>query len=431
MKILVVSIAPWDRNNNFGKTFCDIFEGMENVEFLNIYCADGKPSNSVKAKYFQITISDLVKNLFHPTYKVGRILEKQSEAEVLSAENQKKYNKIRSHHWRIFLWIRRFIWWIGRWKSPELDKVIQDFHADLAFMPIFKETYMNAVQLHVLKIAGVKSVAYYGDDNYSLRMFSLNPFFWLDRFAQRRMVKKTIDQCEYMYVVTEIEKRECERDFHKVCKICTKGAVFPENPELRKEYRKEKHLVYTGNLGNHRWEELTHIGEALDKIDEGHKLIIYSGTPLTKQIHNVFERIRSIEFRGCIPVERVMDVQKDADILVHVESFRFQERLLVHQSFSTKLVDYFVNARCVFGVGAKDVGFIDYMLHYDAGIVATSVQEIEIQLRRLLNDNRLIEEYAVKGFNCGKRMHDIRSIQKMLREDFHNYLGISNENTAD
>ena len=71
MKIIVVSIAPWNRGNNFGKTFCDIFEGMENVEFLNIYCDSGLPDNNVKAKYYQITVNDIIANLLHKNKKVG------------------------------------------------------------------------------------------------------------------------------------------------------------------------------------------------------------------------------------------------------------------------------------------------------------------------------------------------------------------------
>ena len=424
MKIIVVSIVPWNRNNNFGKTFCDIFEGMEGVEFLNIYCDSGLPNNAVTASYYQITLSDIVKNLLHKDHKVGRIIQKTDDVDVLSDKQQGLVNRIKSHKLRIFFWARRFVWWIGRWRTEELDQVIKDFNADLLFLPIFKESYMNTVQQYIIKKSGKKAVAYYGDDNYSLRLFSLNPLFWLDRLAQRRMVKRTVDQCEYMYVVSDIEKCECERDFGKDCYICTKGADFSGNPPLKESYRKQKKLVYTGNLGNHRWEELYHIGVALDSIDEGHELAIYSGTPLSDHIKSKFNSVRSIRFMGRVPIEEIPAIQQDADILVHVESLRFKERLLVHQSFSTKIVDHFFRARCTFAVGAEDVAFADYLIKNDAAVIATSKDQIEPKLRELLNNEVLINKYALKGFEIGKQYHDIKMIQNMLRDHFSRYLGV-------
>lgn len=427
MKIIVVSSAPWNRNNNFGKTFCDIFEGMDDIEFLNIYCDSGNPDNMVNAQYYQITINDIIRNLLKPNIKVGKTVKASKQAEKSSDKQQNLLNRIKAHRLRIFLWARRFVWWIGRWRTEEFKQIIQEFDADFLFLPIFKESYMNAVQQYVIKVSGKKAVAYYGDDNYTLRLFSLDPFFWFDRLTQRVTVKKTIDACEYMYVVSDIEKAECERDFKQKCFVCTKGADFSENPPLKDTYNRNKKLVYTGNLGNHRWEELVNIGRVLDKIGQGHKLVIYSGTPLTKKIEKAFDNIESIEFMGRVSVNLIPEIQSDADILVHVESFRLKERLLVHQSFSTKIIDHFSRARCTFGVGTKDVAFVDHLLKYDAAIVATSRDEIELKLRQLLDDDKLIQEYAIKGFECGKRLHSIDSIQKRLRLDFKKYLGVDSE----
>ena len=424
IKILVVSIAPWSRNNNFGKTFCDIFEGMKDVEFFNIYCDNGTPDNSVKARYFQIPFTDLVKNLKNPRHKVGKVVNGCDDAVEWTPRQQGLLRKIKAHPWRIFRWAQRFIWRIGRWRTAELKAEIEKFDADLLFLPIFKDDYMNRVQQYVLDCAGKKAVAYYGDDNYSLRMFSLNPFVWLDRLTQRGSVKKTIDRCEYMYVVSEIEKRECEKDFRKNCYICTKGADFSGEAPVKASYPAAKRLVYTGNLGNHRWEELWHIGQALDRIGGGHRLLIYSGTSLPASVLKKFERCASIQFKGRAPASEIPTIQSDADILVHVESFRLQERLLVHQSFSTKIVDHYLRGRCTFAVGAPDVASIDWLQKEDSAVVATTRDAIEPQLRKLLADDAMLTEYAVKGYACGRRNHDIRMIQTMLRDHFRQHLGI-------
>ncbi len=127
---------------------------------------------------------------------------------------------------------------------------------------------------------------------------------------------------------------------------------------------------------------------------------------------------------GRASADQIPGIQSDADILVHVESFRFKERLLVHQSFSTKIVDHYLRARCTFAVGAPDVASIEWLLREDSAVVAASRDEIEPQLRRLLSDDHLLTEYAIKGYECGRRNHDIHAIQAMLRKHFAQYLGI-------
>ena len=128
---------------------------------------------------------------------------------------------------------------------------------------------------------------------------------------------------------------------------------------------------------------------------------------------------------GRVSADKIPEIQQDADVLVHVESFRFKERLLVHQSFSTKIVDHFARARATFAVGATDVASIDYLLSRDAAVIATSRDDIEPKLRKLLGNDEVLNEYALKGFNCGKDNHDINYIQKMFREHFEKYMGVN------
>ena len=55
MKILILSSTPWTKDNSFGNSFSNIFEGLEDVEIANIYCKYGKPETDLVSKFFQIT----------------------------------------------------------------------------------------------------------------------------------------------------------------------------------------------------------------------------------------------------------------------------------------------------------------------------------------------------------------------------------------
>lgn len=426
MKLLIVSNYPWNKNNSFGKVFTDLFSGIEDFEILNIYCMGGNPNTEMKnIKYFQISMGQIAANLKNRKNPVGKIIlpENIDEKDEMSKTETKWMNVARKTHFRIFGWARRFVWWIGRWKNQNLIDVVKEFNADVMFTPIFKESYMNSVQQFVAKIQPVKMVGYYGDDNYSLKQFSLNPLFWFDRLTQRGKVKKTIKMCEYTYVVSEIGKECAEKYFKKKCVIMPNGNIFDNEPTYKTEYNKQRKLVYTGNLGNHRWEELLRIGRTIDELGGGATLDIYSASVLKKSILKKYEKCKAINFKGRVPFTEIPRIQEEADVLVHVESFRLKEWLAVRESFSTKIVGQMVACRPQLAVGNARCGSIDHLLRHDAAIVIKDKEQTHEILKRIISDDNYLDEYARKGFECGKKLHNRRDVQKMLKEDLENLIG--------
>jgi len=416
---LVISDYPWNKNNSFGKVFTDLFSGMEDIEILNIYCMSGLPNTEMtNIQYYQISMQQIVANLKNKKNPVGKRVTEQVQGNDLQGSELKLMNIARKTHLRIFGWGRNFIWRIGRWKNQRLIDVVKEFDADIMFTPIYKMPYMNWVQQFVAKIKPTKMVAYYGDDNYSLKQFSLNPLFWIDRLTQRGKVKKTIKLCDYMYVVCEIGKESAEKYFKKKAIPCANGADFNVEPQFKETYNKYRKLVFTGNLGNHRWEELLRIGRTIDKLGGGAVLEIYSASVLKKSILRKYEKCAAIRFMGKIPFTEVPVKQEEADVLVHVESFRKQEWLAVRESFSTKIVGQMVACRPQLAVGDKRCGSIDHLLRHDAAIVAGNKQELEIQLKRIIEDDAYLDEYARKGWECGKKLHNRSEIQAMMQADF-------------
>lgn len=418
MKILVLSSTPWNKDNSFGSTYSNLFEGIDNLDFANIYCSYGIPKNNINSIYFQINEKRLLRNLFDRNIKTGETIEKVDKDIDLSCKEEGVLNSIKKKRWRIFFWARRFLWYIGRWKSKELHEFISDFKPDLLFVPLYHSTYLNNIILYIKKLSGVKMVAYVSDDIYTLKRISINPFFWTDRLSTRRMIKKVVNQCEYLYVISEIQKLEYEKIFKKECKILTKGETFVINDQdYKTKYKYPKKIIYTGNIGAGRWKSLSYIVRALEKINMKEikaQLYIYSMTPCTGTMKKSLTSKNNVFLMGGVSSEMIPSIQKDSDILVHIESTNLNERLEVRHSFSTKIVDYFKVARCIFAIGKSDVASIDYLLKEDAAIVAQSKEVVFNKLNNLINNDELIIEYANKAWECGERNHQIDDIQRNL-----------------
>lgn len=432
MKVIVVSNTPWNNSNSFGISFSNIFSGIQNLQFANIYCSTGTPDNELQMVCFQITVKSLIKNLWDKKKPTGHIvLNRSNEGTVRTDKEQQSFDKARLLRWQILFWGRDLIWKIGRWKSPELCAFLDEFQPDIIFQPVYFSSYLNDIAQFVKRYTKVPMVGYISDDNYTLRQFRLSPLYWIDRLWKRKKVKRTINMCEILYVISDIQKREYEKIFNPPCSVLTKCADFYEPaPTWGGPYCPIK-LVYAGNISRGRYASLLLITEAMGRLNKDKieaELHIYTSSPLADKDK---ERLSA---SGCFLKEAVsyaklIELQKDADILVHVEGIALIDRLKVHQSFSTKLVDYFELGKCIFAVGTYDEASIKHLLDNDAAIVAQNKNEVFEQLKRLINEPHLIVEYGRKAYKCGQQFHNRNQMQSMIINDLQKV--IKNEDITD
>lgn len=422
MRILVISAIPWSNGNSFGSTFSNLFDGMENPEIANIYCRSGQPDNTIVSRCFQLTAVNLLQNLKDRSIPCGHELNcsEQRQGEVLSDSVRKGVDSARKLRWQIFFWANDMIWALGRWKSEALRDFLLDFKPDVIFLPIYFSKNINQLALYCKDVTGAPFVGYVSDDVYTLHQFSLSPLYWIDRIWKRRYVKKAIDACSLLYTISETQQQEYRDIFQKECKILTKSADFSGEPKLPQESHDPMRFVYTGNIGGGRWKSLALLAEAIqcaNKEKTRATLAIYTATPITKGMRKKLNLPHASEIRGAVSGNEIPHIQEEADVLVHVEGLNRKSRLEVHQSFSTKLVDYFQRCRCVFAIGTPDMASIRHLTENEAAVVAVNRQEVSQKLERMLNDRALLDRTIRNAWECGRRSHNKELMQRMLMTD--------------
>lgn len=420
MNILVLSNTPWNNNNSFGNSFSNIFQGLSGLKFANIYCRVGDPDNDFEVCYFQITEKSLIKNLKNKDMPSGScVIPYENKEQKLDDKELRSFNRASKMRWQIMFWGRNAIWKFGRWKSKQLLKFVDDFQPDIIFQPVYIKPYINEIALFLKNYTGAPMIGYISDDNYTLRQFNLSPLYWLDRLYNRRKVKAVIEKCDILYVISEIQKKEYERIFTPPCKILTKCENFsgpiPEWPLPRNEIN----LIYAGNIGTGRWKSLALISEAIEKLRQENFLItfdIYSSTPRTRHMKAALNK-KGTKMHSPVSYEKIIDLEKKADIVVHVEGLSKKSRMEVHQSFSTKLVDFFRLGKCIFAIGTDDEASIYHLVKNDAAIVAKNKKEVYCKLKKIILYPEMILEYGKKAYLCGAANHDKTKMQEMLLQD--------------
>jgi len=423
LRILFVSSSPLKKEISIGNTFINLFKDMNDIELASIYTRAGVPDEEI-SKAFCITEKMLIKSLIKKT-PVGvttEFCDKASNAKTLETKNEQSAIRfMKSRRWTVFFWLQNLIWTIGRWKSPQLKQFVDEYNPDVIFTVLSDSIFLNKLILHIKKITGVPLVLYAWDNNYSLKRIMFSPLKWINHFMNRRMMRKTANAADVMYVISDVQKKDYEKSFSRECKVLTKGENFDSDEVSNRDLNNPLQLVFTGNIGMNRWKSLAHIANVLERINvNGIKaqLRVYTGNDVTGRIKNALQKENTSFLMGSVSAQKIVEIQEKADILVHVESTDIKNRLLVRQSFSTKLVDYFHKCKCIVAYGPKDVASISHLIKNDAAIVADSEKELEGKLNMIIENTDLIKEYGQKSWQCGKKNHQRKDIQSILKDDF-------------
>lgn len=421
MRILVISNTPWSNDNSFGNSFSNIFEGITDIEVANIACRPGHPTSYLVKRYFQITEKALIRNLINKSHPSGLEIPvtKKSDNSFFS-KNVKGMMFGQKKRWQILFWVRDLIWKLGRWKSQALIDFITDFKPDIIFQPVYYSSFINDIVLFVKKHTNAPMLGYISDDCYTLKQFSLSPLYWIDRLYKRRKVKRTIEQCEILYVISDVQKEEYEKFFTPPCKVLTKCADFSDNrkPDF-KEPDEVLKIVYAGNISSGRYEILGELAKSIEEINIDSKkfqMDIYTLTPLNEKQKTVLST-DSVHLHPPVSYHEIREIQKKSDILLHCEGFSLKEKLAVHQSFSTKIVDYLETNRCILAIGDDYCASIKYFIDNNCGAVATNKNDIKPCLMKLCNNHDLLKQYADNAWESGKKNHSHTKIKQMVRDD--------------
>lgn len=411
-KVLVVGINPWIDNTGIN-TLINFFDGWDKNAIAHIYTRAKLPNTHMCDKFFRISEPKVMKSVIKRSIKTGEEVYNSNSEEKETAQENQIYNK---KHSSLMSLAREFVWLLGKWKTKELNKFLDEYDADVLFFPIYSNVYMNRLQNYIRKYTKKPVVLYVSDDNYSYKSIAKTPISYFTRFWLRSQEKKLFKNASKIMVIAPKQKEEYDRLFNTESVILTKGIDFSNIPYEEKPLNTPIKMVYTGKLIIGRWISLAKIAETLGDINKNGtkiELDIYTTDVLTAEQEKALNR-NGCSVKGALTLDEVQEVQKQADILVFVESLEEEFKYTARLSFSTKITDYLKSGKCIFAVGDKEIAPIDYFNRYDSAITATSYEEIGEKLKILVDDVNLISEYSKKAYDCGKEHHNIELTHKTL-----------------
>lgn len=421
-KILSISLNTWRFDSN-AHTQMDLFKYWQPDRVAQIYTQSDLPDTPVCNTFFQISENAMIKSAL--THKpVGRQVENGAKADADTQKAMTQERKLyavghKKKSWLLTL-AREIVWSLGHWRTLALDKFVQEVDPDVYFVPIYPVVYTAKIQSYILKKFPKPYVCYLMDDNYSYMNCGHNLFAYIHRFWLRKYVKKLAENCTEMFTMTKTEAKDTDDLFGTHSVVLTKGIDYSNLTYKEITPSKPIKMVYTGNLLIGRDSSLAAISKAMANINrDGEKITldIYSPTELRAETMQLLNA-NGCHHHGNVPHAEVAAIQSAADVVVFVESLEKQHRYAARLSFSTKLTDYFKSGKCIFAIGDKAIAPIEYLTENDAAVIATEYSEIEKKLTELINHPAMINKYAKKAFDTGKKNHNEEDIKRVFVDTF-------------
>jgi len=424
MKILVLSNEVWNDKINGNNVTSNWFEGMD-AEFANIYASPDKPYNKCCKNYFQITDAMMAKSIIGGRKAGKKIVfgdsDRNSDIFSFAEEEPKKlYAFLKSISGSFLRLIRELIWLWGRYNKDAMKCFIDDFHPDIIFSERMASVKMLRLEKIVSELTSVPLVAFTGDDEYSLRQIRFSPFFWINRFMVRTRLREMQKRYKIYYTLSQEQLEDYQKRFGCNMKILQKCGSFEDEYEKR-EIHKPIKLIYAGKFYMNRWKVLGEIANVLKKVNkDGVKAVleIYTGDkPTRTQSALLDDRINSF-IMGRVSQEKLKEVYRNSDIALHVEARANRYALATRLSFSTKIIDCIFSGCAILAYCRDDQSGWLHLKREDAAICVSTPSELETVIKQICQNPELVNEYAKKACECGKRCHDRENVQKMLLHDF-------------
>lgn len=426
MKILVITLNAWNLSNSTGNTISNLFCKLAaEDEVANVYCRNEKIDNDICKRYFKITESDILKNVFS-SQRCGKVINKGSDIQTPGINTTKGgrggMSFFKKHRYTSFLLLRELIWAIPVWKNERLRGFVRDFAPDIIYMHGHDNLYMHRLLTYCQKITGAKVVMYWADDMYGRKRKAPLGYFY--ESLLRKCYRKSIGLSSLLFggslQLCEEYSNLFQKQFVPFFKEC-KQIRIDENKKVGTTLT----IVYAGNLLFGRETIMVRFVKAISQVNNGSLsprlcLKIFSNTIPSKESLLYIDDKKNSYYLGCKPYSEVCEEMDKSDMALFIESFDKKNIKSTRLSFSTKIIDCMQSTSAILAIGPKEIASIDYLSKNQLGYIITDVNELVQKLSYLTNHPEIVYtlnkkkvEFALKNHKntSEKALAEIRKLQ--------------------
>jgi len=296
----------------------------------------------------------------------------------------------------------------------EIEQQILRFRPHLVYSCL-GNIQISRLALSLARSCNVPVIPHFMDDWISTQYVG-RPDLFVQRAQLLRVLKSIVAGSPFGLAISGVMASEYSAMFGKPFYAFMNCVPVPAVSRISPPLHAAPRLVYVGGLHLERWRALREIGDALAMLNR-------EGIPGTFTIYAPVSDLAAfgdklvgpgIEIGGSLCQAEVPAAIAAADVLVHVESFEPAPRKYTRLSISTKISQYATAARPLFCYGPPEVASLRFVHENAFGLVAGSQEgnELKSQLRRILEDRNLRQQFAENALAVARREFDADKVRQ-------------------
>lgn len=413
MRILVVSNIELDDTNAAGNTFANWLTGWLDTEVSSLYCRTALPHNDFCDSFYRISSISVVKNILTP-WKIGEYIKKR-DARLQSAERIEGQiiNKIKRGGLSFLHVLNDIVISSRIWQNRRYKDYIHSFDPDIVFYFAKSEAFIYQNLKFLKRHTKAKFVAFFADDMYS--MYQGRGFKnWIFRQRYPKLIKMSDKNYGASLLMCDTYSKQFGITLSPLYKGCN---ISSSKNQCNEPIR----IVYAGNLFYGRDKTLGKIIEVLQRINSEKQLAfveIYTNAVITDENKVALNVEGTSKIMGSRRFADIQEILKEADIVLHVESFEPQNIKIVRLSYSTKISDCLESGSMMLVVGPSGIASVEEAKCIDGVVVIDKEDLIEKNIRSVIADPNSIVNRAKQTNVVAKALFPIEVIRKKLHNDF-------------
>lgn len=417
MRILIVSNIELNDTNAAGNTFSNWLTDWPDTEISSLYSRATMAHNGFCSSFYSVSPLSIIKNLFTP-WKIGIYTKKEYKVQKsLSGIESNLIKKTKLGHLGLLFILNDIIINTRLWQNKKYKEYIRNFNPDIVFYFAKSEAFIYQNLKYLKRYTNAKFVAYFADDMYS-KYHDKGIKNWI--FRQR--FPKLVKMADKNYGASKLMCDTYSQWFNISLTPLYKGCLISNSKD---HVNVPIRIIYAGNLYYGREKTLAAIANALKSINGEKQLAIleiYTNAIITDEIDKSLNIKGSSKIMGSRPFSEIQEILKNADIVLHVESFEPKYVKIVKLSYSTKISDCLQSGSMMLVIGPNGIASVEEAKQLDGVMVINNELSIRNRLKDLLMNPQLILNAACKTNIDAKKKFPIEVVRKRLYDDFRKLL---------
>jgi glycosyltransferase involved in cell wall biosynthesis len=421
-KVVVVGAAPFGTSTGTGITLTSLFSGWAPDRLAQVYTMDVDPTVGTCREYYKYSsrntpVDHGMRRLIGTRSKMTP--RGASTIAAVGSPGRGSESKAAAAHRQM-----RAVADLSVTRIPaDLREWLAEFRPDIVYSLLGSVRIMRLAR-RVSEICSKPLIPHFMDD-WPATLYANGEILGYARRAVESSLRSVLDRSPQGFCISRAMVREYEQryglrfdDFANCVEDVDFASPTVSGPSRSPAFSLV--MVYVGGLHLGRADQLKEIAVAAESLRPTGldiRLAIYAPGEDLRRDAELFAGITAVRLMHPLPKEEVAGVLRDADILVHVESFDKNVQRYTQLSLSTKIPQYMAAGRPILGYGPANLASMEHLQLAGAGVVVGTPGRdgLARELAKLSCNESLRLQLGSAGYRFARTHHGRASVAAKFR----------------